>query len=290
MNSPGTKPSPATCPSCGTETPSLFCDNCGEKKISAYDLSVRHYLEEAFSAVTSLDSKVLRTVWLLVSRPGYLSSEYFRGSRVRYVKPLQLFLLFNVIYYFSLTLLPATTFTTPLDTQLHMNNYYPSYAKARVEQVVQQKRTSYQEFEIRYNQEAGVLSKTLIFLLIPLFALLFFALFFRKRHFLVEHVVASTHFWAFNLLLLGIFLPAATTVASRLLRALHISPEYLTNDAVLSAVVQVSLGIYLFLMLRRFYAASQWYCAVATAAIAWSFFHVLWLYRFFLFEVTLRIV
>ena len=290
MNSPGTKPRPATCPSCGTEAPSLFCNNCGEKKISAHDLSVRHYLGEAFSAVTSLDSKVLRTVWLLVSRPGYLSNEYFRGSRVRYVKPLQLFLLFNVIYYFSLTLLPATTFTTPLNTQLHMNNYYPAYAKARVEHVVQQKRTSYQDFEIKYNQEAGVLSKTLIFLLIPLFALLFYALFFKKRRFLVEHVVASTHFWAFNLLLLGVFLPAATVAASGLLRAFHASPETLTNDAVLSAVVQVSLAIYLFLMLRRFYAASRWYCAVTTGAVAWSFFHIVWLYRFFLFELTLRVV
>jgi len=290
MNSPGTKPEPVTCPSCGTETPSLFCDKCGEKKFTAYDLSVRHFMAEAFSAVTSLDSKVLRTVWLLVSRPGYLSSEYFRGSRVRYVKPLQLFLLFNVIYYFSLTVMPATTFTTPLDTQLHMNNYYPSYAKARVEQVVQQKRTSYQDFEKKYNQEAGVLSKTLIFLLIPLFALLFYALFFKKRRFLAEHVVVSTHFWAFDLLLLGIFLPAATMMASVLLRALHISPGYVTNDAVRSAVVQLSLAIYLFLMLRRFYAASIWYCAVATAAIAWSFFHIVWLYRFFLFEVTLRLV
>src|SRR4051812_10739087 len=269
MNSLGTKPGPVKCPSCGTETPSLYCDNCGEKKISAHDFSLRHYMDEAFSAVTSLDSKVLQTVWLLVSRPGYLSSEYFRGSRVRYVKPLQLFLLFNVVYYFSLTLLPATTFTTPLDTQLHMNNYYPAYAKARADHVLQQKQMSYQDFEAKYNQEAGVLSKTLIFLLIPLFALLFYALFFRKRRFLVEHVVASTHFWAFNLLLLGVFLPSLTLLATGLLRALHIPPEHVTNDSVLSAVVQVSLAIYLFLMMRRFYTASRWYCAVATGAIAW---------------------
>jgi hypothetical protein len=43
-------------------------------------------------------------------------------------------------------------------------------------------------------------------------------------------------------------------------------------------------------MLRRSYAASRWYCAVAALTIAWSFFHIVWLYRFLLFTVTLPVV
>jgi hypothetical protein len=43
-------------------------------------------------------------------------------------------------------------------------------------------------------------------------------------------------------------------------------------------------------MLRRVYAASKWYCAVTALAIAWSFFHIVWLYRFFLFKLTLSVV
>jgi len=91
--------------------------------VSGEDDSIRHYLEELVLAFTLLESKVLRSVWLVMSRPGHLSSEHFQGRRVRYVKPNQLFILMNLVYYFSLTQFEATTFTTPLATQMHMNNY-----------------------------------------------------------------------------------------------------------------------------------------------------------------------
>ena len=41
-------------------------------------------------------------MWSLLTRPGYLSAEQLRGSRVRYVKPLSLFISINVVYYFSI--------------------------------------------------------------------------------------------------------------------------------------------------------------------------------------------
>jgi hypothetical protein len=41
-------------------------------------------------------------------------------------------------------------------------------------------------------------------------------------------------------------------------------------------------------MLRRVYAASMWYCGIVAVSIAWSFFHLVWLYRFLLFTITLH--
>ena len=69
------------------------------------------------------------------------------------MKPLQLFVFLNVLYYFSLTLFYATTFTTPLATQLHMNDYYPGFANARVQQKLQKERISYEALETKYNGE-----------------------------------------------------------------------------------------------------------------------------------------
>lgn len=278
------------CPSCGAETIGQFCGNCGEKQVSQSDYSLRHYLKEFAAALTLLDSKVLRSLWLLISKPGYLSSVYFRGCRVRYVKPLQLFVFLNVIYYLSLTLFVATTFTTPLATQLHMNNYYPAHARKLVDQKLQKNRISYEAFETKYNERTGILSKTLIFLLIPIFALLFYALFFRKRKYFVEHVVVATHFWSFNLILLGVILPIVTVLQTRLLKAVNISATYAANDNIVSIALQICIGAYLFVMFRRFYAANGWYCVATASVIAWSFFHIVWFYRFCLFEITLRAV
>ena len=206
------------------------------------------------------------------------------------MKPLQLFVFLNVIYYFSLTLFVATTFTTPLATQLHMNDYYPAHAKRQVEQKLQKDKISYETLEAKYNERTGVLSKTLIFLLIPIFAVLLYALFFKKRKYVIEHVVVATHFWSFNLILLGVILPIVTLLLTWSLKAFHISPAYATNDNIASIALQICIGVYLFAMLRRFYAASGWYCVATASVIAWSFFHIVWFYRFCLFEITLRAV
>lgn len=206
------------------------------------------------------------------------------------MKPLQLFIFLNVVYYFSITLFGATTFTTPLATQLHMNNYYPAYASLQVNHKLQKEQISYETLETKYNQRTSVLSKTLIFLLIPIFALLFYALFFKKRRYFVEHVVVATHFWSFNLILLGVILPLVSLLLIRLFKVLNISAVYVTNDGIASGVLQICFAAYLFAMLRRSYVASWWYCCVTAVPIAWSFFHIVRLYRFLLFELTLSLV
>jgi hypothetical protein len=61
-----------------------------------------------------------------------------------------------------------------------------------------------------------------------------------------------------------------------------------SNDNPISILLQICIAVYLALMLRRVYAASQWYCITVAMLIAWSFFHLVWLYRFFLFEITLH--
>jgi hypothetical protein len=171
-----------------------------------------------------------------------------------------------------------------------MNNYYPKYASMRVNQRLQRDQISYQVFEDKYNHRTSGLSKTLIFLLIPIFAVLFYALFFKKRKYLVEHVVVATHFWSFSLLLLGVILPLATVVLLRLFKVVNIPAVYVTSDAIVSSLLQICFGVYLFIMLRRCYAISRWYGVLTASVIAWSFFHIVWLYRFFLFEATLSLI
>ena len=107
------------CPSCGTVSFGQFCSSCGERKLGSEDRSLRHYLDIVINFLTHFDSKGYRSLRYLLTKPGFLSVEQLRGSRVSYAKPLSLFISINVIYYFSIALIGANTFTTPLSVQLH---------------------------------------------------------------------------------------------------------------------------------------------------------------------------
>jgi hypothetical protein len=130
----------------------------------------------------------------------------------------------------------------------------------------------------------------LIFLFIPLFAAIFYALFFRCRKYFVEHVVVATHFWSFSLVLLVAIVPAVVAPLMWWSNAPTFASVYAANDVLLSVFLQICIAAYLVVMLPRVYSVSYWYSAVVSLTIAWSFFHLVWLYRFVLFAVTLHVV
>jgi hypothetical protein len=112
-------------------------------------------------------------------------------------------------------------------------------------------------------------------------------LFFTHRRYFVDHVVVATHLWSFILLLLAIGVPAVGAVWMWWVKAPSIAALIAANDNPFTIFLQICIGVYILFMLRRVYAASYWYCATVTVAIAWSFFQIVWLYRFLLFVITL---
>lgn len=46
-----------------------------------------------------MDGKILQSVKLLFTRPGFLTREYVEGRRIRYISPLRLYLVFSVAYF-----------------------------------------------------------------------------------------------------------------------------------------------------------------------------------------------
>jgi hypothetical protein len=223
----------------------------------------------------------------LLTKPGFLSIEQLRGCRVRYATPLALFLSINVVYYLSIALFGANTFTTPLSVQLRENDFYASFASRQVDQHVQADKTDFATFEAKYNKRTSVLSKTLIFLFIPIYAAIFYALFFNRRPYFVEHLVVATHLWSFILALLTVVVPLVGLALMAWSSGQSIATVLVTYDNAVSIFLQICIAVYLALMLHRVYAASYWVCAAVAVAIAWAFFFIVWLFRFLLFIATL---
>ncbi len=268
----------------------LYCSSCGEKKLGTEDRSLRHYLDVVSDFLTHFDSKGYRSLWNLIIRPGFLSEEQLRGSRVIYAKPMSLFISINIVYYFSIALFGANTFTTPLAVHLHANDYYPAYAGSQIDKRLRTEHLDYSVFEKKFDDKVNVLSKTLIFLFIPIYTVIFYGLFFRRRRYIVEHAVVATHLWAFVLLLLATLVPLIAAPLMWWQGASSIAAVFAANDVAISVFLQICLAAYMTLMLRRVYAAPLWYCTAVALVMAWAFFHIVWLYRFLLFVITLHFI
>jgi hypothetical protein len=96
------------CPNCGCEVSGRnYCPDCGQANLPLR-LSLKEILKEFVDDYFSLDSRLFRTLFALVFKPGVLSKEYNLGKKASYLPPLRTYLLITVLYF----LLPITDTTT----------------------------------------------------------------------------------------------------------------------------------------------------------------------------------
>jgi len=94
------------CLNCGAGLVGVYCAECGQKA-GHVNPTLRELLHELWHEVAHVDGKVFVTARHLLSRPGFLTLEYFAGRRAQYVRPLRLYLIFSVIYFGAMQLVPA---------------------------------------------------------------------------------------------------------------------------------------------------------------------------------------
>ena len=93
----------AHCLNCGTELKGNFCHECGQE-VYASDDSVKGFMQQYFDNAYMLHTCVLTTIWLLISKPGYLTNRFLSGKFISHAHPIKLnmFLLFVFITIFVL--------------------------------------------------------------------------------------------------------------------------------------------------------------------------------------------
>lgn len=84
------------CPNCAHPAPLAYCPQCGQAQ-HALHRSLRAWAGELLDTFAGWDGKIPQTLWLLFRYPGRLTAEYLAGRRARYLPPLRLYLLLVVV-------------------------------------------------------------------------------------------------------------------------------------------------------------------------------------------------
>ncbi len=98
------------CPACQSAVRGRFCSTCGEKALHRQPQTTWGFLKRGVARLLDADSRLLRSLYLLLFRPGALTNRFLDGHRSHYVGPLQLFAIVNVAFvvFVSVTGGPTT--------------------------------------------------------------------------------------------------------------------------------------------------------------------------------------
>ena len=91
------------CTNCGhpLDMSDRYCPNCSQAN-STKKLSLKDFVDEFFSSLISYDSKLLKTLSALLTKPGKITRDFISGKRVTYTNPFRFLLSLSIIYFLML--------------------------------------------------------------------------------------------------------------------------------------------------------------------------------------------
>lgn len=278
---PGRAEATTYCPNCGTEVTDRYCPHCGQESQKRI-VSLRIMVEDAISNFLTLDARLPQTLVPLLFEPGYLTREYIAGRRARYTRPSRLYLAVSVVFFFVLSLSSGGSISDFGDeasgqavadtTSVRADSLYARVGRTLHETLEAPYRVHVHDADIEVvDDTAGVavrLERTipgdgqdsmqtqfldtlvdnfpkLMFLMLPVFALLLKMLYIRRQRYYIGHLIFALHYHAFAYIAL-----LAVTLSTSLL------PDAVSGF--LNAGLMLWVLVYLFIAMRTVYAQSWW--------------------------------
>lgn len=197
-----------------------YCPNCGQEN-NDVRVGVKVLINDFLKDYITFDSKIFRSLRPLLFSPGKLSLEFSEGRRNQYIPPIRLYLFISFIFFFlsSLDMLDndKSLVSDEKDSivRFDLNDDSTSIAKADTVKtpstnegfmgINQQKILHFMELPDKKKEEllsSGV--SIMMFVFLPLYALLLYFVFYRSRKLYVEHLVFSFHLHSFYFLLFSL--------------------------------------------------------------------------------------
>lgn len=268
---------PEKCPSCGADFVGKYCHACGEKRLSAKDFRVSKYARVLLEHFAHFDSKLLRTLWLLAAKPGFLTAEFVAGRRSRYLKPLQVFLLTNLAFFFLFG--DNDVFAPKLKFIYHseMRDWSGRSVRELTDAYALREQISTETAIEAIDSKSGSYTKGLLYLMVPMLALVFYGLFFRQNPYFLCSLIFATHWLAFLLLFLMV------------VGAVVVGGFRLHGPPALTALLVLLLPHH-FWATRRFFGQSAWATGLKTALFFTAFVLIYLFYRELILFLTLHTI
>jgi hypothetical protein len=241
----------SSCPSCGADIAESFCPRCGEKRREPGDLTLRSFLAHAIESFTSVDGRILGTVRLVLFRPGALAADFVRGARARHARPLQLFLLANLVYFLAQPWTHSHGLVPPLVSQAHGQSYSRAIVRPLLGRLVDADGVVDATYARAFDARSDQLSRSLVVLLVPLLGAAFALLHAGRRRHTVEHLTLALECTTW--LLLVVWIATAALLHVVLTHVLH--PRIGFDSATAIVVLPMTTAWFAFAF-RRFYGTS----------------------------------
>jgi Protein of unknown function (DUF3667) len=272
------------CKNCGHHFTGKFCNHCGEKVYNDHDKKLGHFFEEGLHFVTHFEGKLFTSLKTIFTKPGQLSTDYCNGIRKKYFKPLSLFLLLVVLYLIF-------PFFEGLNMRLEYypnEDYYGGYAAKVIESKVVHRGMSYEAFANKFHAKGEKVSKFLLIILIPLTALVFYVLAFKKRKYLFDHMVFAAEINSVYLLWGFFVMPLLLTLVTTICK--WITGDYLNiGDMAIGIIMYAVLSLYTLFASRKFYGFIWWQRLLFTIVFNFAHIFIVYiLYKFLLFIIVIN--
>jgi len=277
-----------SCQNCQALIEKNYCASCGEKRYSEKDFSYKKLISHLFTSLTDVDGKLIKSFKMFLTKPGQLALDYFNGVKRNRINPFQVFLFSNIFYFFALSFITINTFNTPLKVHMEASNFFhQELASEMVSTEVVNKGRDFQQFEEKFNAQSTLFSKTLILLIVPIFAILMIPVYFRTRNATIKLLVFSTHFFGFILvvsIVLGAFAVSLLKL-SQFLFNVNIG-TYFNNEMSSSLLLLTSIVIYFFIGSKRAFKDTVMTSIFKSLYMCFALYFSLLVYRSLLFFIV----
>lgn len=268
-----TAPTPSqTCANCETPLHGDYCHQCGQKT-GTNIRNVFSLIHEFFGEIGNWDSRVIRTYFFVLCRPGFLSREYIAGRRAPYVPPLRLYLFTSIIcfillfaYFGNIGQQINNERSTGMNVSTSLNDagsvnpqsgddadlaFQIDFLSPEQQAVLNTRLQRVNDNPELLLRQIKSQAPQMMFFLLPVFALILKLLYLFSRRFYMEHLILALHTHAFIFVMLMLWIPLD------MLDTLAGLPAWF--DRVVGWVISawfIWIWVYLLLCQKRFYQQS----------------------------------